>query len=201
MEQALMMEQMQKTQVGTQIVEAMLEELVSEGRRIHDIRASLKKDRSFAARVYDPEFHLRRTVEVMAEGASYEELTLELGVLPKVIRHWISNFPEFAYAVQIGTELCAAWWKKKGRTNIHNPFFNNNLYIANMTNRFGWQQRVEGRVSSEHTEKKILEMHLDVQKMETKQLEAIYEIIKGATTEESTPDGGSDVGALLSEVR
>lgn len=85
---------------------------------------------------YDPVFHPQKVIECMSEGSSWEELCLDLGVLRFVIIQWMGEYDEFKDAMLEGVHLSMAWWKRQGRKNIFNPYFNNSLYINQMANRF-----------------------------------------------------------------
>ncbi len=78
----------------------------------------------------------------MKEGASKEELCLELDVCPNSLYRWEKKFPEFREAIKKGCDLSRAWWMKKGRDNLTNPKgFHAVLWYMNMKNRHGWKDK------------------------------------------------------------
>jgi len=107
---------------------------------------------------YKPEVVIPKLLDAMAKGASRPELCAELNVLPNVIDAWETRYPSFAKAMVIGEALCEAWWRKSGRENLHNPYFNNILWMMNMSNRYGWSRKTEGAISISTTEKKVLQL-------------------------------------------
>jgi len=95
---------------------------------------------------YDKNIHPRETLVLMAQGASKLEVACEMGVHRDTVLLWEDKYNEYAAAIQLGLELSEAWWRKAGRENILNPYFNSQLWMMNMSNRFGWTRRVEGSI-------------------------------------------------------
>lgn len=96
---------------------------------------------------YEPEMCIK-VLDVMAEGASKEELCLELGINPDTIYDWCSEESPrykklFSEAVKKGEALSKAWWMKKGRTSLENQKFNSTLWYMNMKNRHKWTDKQE----------------------------------------------------------
>lgn len=135
-------------------------------------------------RVYDPETHIPAVISIMAQGASKEELCLEMGVLPSYLWRWEKKYPAFAKAMQIGLALSEAWWRRKGRLNIHNKDFNNTLFMMNMQNRFNWSRRVDKntRQTTETIEKRVMELDINTTKdLSDDELREIANILGGST--------------------
>ncbi len=95
---------------------------------------------------YNKHFHPREALIMMAQGASKLELCIELGISKTTIIRWENSYDEFQVAIQLGLEIGEAWWRKQGRENILNPYFNSQLWMMNMSNRYGWTRRVEGAI-------------------------------------------------------
>jgi len=113
-------------------------------RKAREIRNKLENGERLGLSKYDPLIHPALVVKAMSEGASCEELALEVGVMPSTLKRWYHEHDEFKLAVEEGIDLGKAWWYSQGRHNIHNSNFNASLYKANMTNRFGWgTKRIE----------------------------------------------------------
>jgi hypothetical protein len=119
-------------------------------------------------RGYDPEYHPKAVMQAMAKGCSKQELILEVGIYPAQMYEWERKYPEFKNAVIIGEQFCRAWWEKKGRVNIDNREFNNNLYLAHMQNRFGWSRKVEKTV--EETKTLRMEAAIDLTALSDREL-------------------------------
>jgi hypothetical protein len=86
----------------------------------------------------------------MANGAGIKELAHYLRVSRQTVYDWCDPKSKqyhrpFAQAVELGRELCEAWWMRYGRLAMmgkvaHGPPA---FWIFNMKNRFGWRDRVE----------------------------------------------------------
>jgi hypothetical protein len=115
---------------------------------------------------YDEQAHPLLVLRCMAEGASKEELCLEMGVNPDTLFEWQKVHASFANAIRVGELLSQAWWLKVGRENIWNCRFNSILYMMNMQNRFGWTRKMDvtGKADVSHsgtvTEKKEITLDL-----------------------------------------
>lgn len=124
---------------------------------------------------YKPEYCIR-VAEIMSRGASKEEVALELGVWPSVIKKWVETHEDFAAAIKDGELLEMAWWARINRIQAFNPSFNSTLLIYAMSNRFrkyGYTRQdpvqVEGNVQHNH---------------EHNHRVAILAVLKNATEEE-----------------
>jgi transposase-like protein len=94
-----------------------------------------------------------QVVESLREGASIEEIGLDLGVGYTTVYRWMDEHEEFRQAVSRGRELSKGWWFKKGRTHIENREFNSTLWYMNMKNRHGWSDKQEISANLEVGEK------------------------------------------------
>ena len=108
---------------------------------------------------YNPAVMIPLVLKLMSQGASKNEVALKIyegGVTPATLWHWRNKYPEFASALQEGTELCQGWWERIGRKNIANNTFNTGMYVVQMANRFNWTRRdavvqtVQGAVDHKH---------------------------------------------------
>ncbi len=91
---------------------------------------------------YKEEF-CERVPEIMRDGASIEEVAVELGVALSTLYLWREKHPEFSEAIKRGEAVSRAWWIKRGRINLENRDFNSTLWYMNMKNRHGWADKVE----------------------------------------------------------
>lgn len=92
--------------------------------------------------LYKEEF-CERVIELLKEGASIEEIGLELNCGYSTVYYWMDQHPEFLEAIKKGREFSKGWWYKVGRCSMRDKEFNSGLWFMNMKNRFGWQDRVE----------------------------------------------------------
>lgn len=97
---------------------------------------------------YDPDFVLSVMEKMMKEGASIEEVCLELEVSKNSLYRWLADNQELSDAKKRIEEFSQAWWLKKGRKNINNSFFNSALWFMNMKNRFGWRDKQDFSVTT-----------------------------------------------------
>ena len=86
----------------------------------------------------------------MSRGAGVKELAIYLKVSRQTIYDWADPKSKqyrkrFADALELGKELCEAWWMRfgrlaaQGRVRAGSPSW----WIFNMKNRFGWRDRVD----------------------------------------------------------
>jgi hypothetical protein len=139
--------------------------------------------------VYDSEFHCSEVLRLMQEGCDEAELCIELGINPATLYMWSNTYKEFKTAILMGRILCRAWWISQGRRNIHNPFFNNDLYKFQMVNRFEWARTIDQEIMDE----KIRDMGFfagtgddtpDYDNMSKELLNLLYEYADGDDTSE-----------------
>jgi len=150
---------------------------------------------------YDRTLHPFEVLKACSEGCSREELCLELGLWPYAISDWEKKYPDFALAIKIGEKLSRAWWLSKGRKNLHNPNFNNTLWMMNMSNRFGWTRRVDAKVEANITETKELKMSLSLSGLKNKELESLNDLVSRITESTDQPGISEEIGSreLLEE--
>jgi len=115
----------------------------------------------------------------MSVGASKQELCLELGILPNYIYRWEKKYPAFAKAVELGEALSEAWWRRKGRMNIHNNEFNNTLFMMNMSNRFNWSRKTDSNshTTAENIERRVLDLNVNAKDLSDDDLRSIANIL------------------------
>jgi len=196
-EEAFAIEMMQKLNGQVALINEEIENLIRKGRI--NARRNPPTRPSGSVSKYDCEKHLPKVVLAMANGVTYNELCLELGISTSVLNTWRDEHPEFQEAINFGEELAQAWWLRKARLNIHNPLFNNQLFTLNMQNRFGWSKKLEGNINQSVTKQTTLNMNLNLRKVEDEDLEQVLEILTEAETVDPGIDAGSEVRALLSE--
>jgi orotate phosphoribosyltransferase-like protein len=98
-----------------------------------------------------------KVVELLKEGASIEEIGLELNVGYSTIYKWMDMYPEFGEAIKNGREYSKGWWLQQGRIALREKEFNSTLWYMNMKNRHGWADKNENthNVSVEETTRKV----------------------------------------------
>lgn len=104
---------------------------------------------------YNPKVHLREVMVHLAQGKSMLETAFDMGFCINTINLWRREHEDFEKAVNIGKSLAEGWWQKQGRENISNPYFNQNLWLMNMANRYAWSRNVNGK------EESVLENEMD----------------------------------------
>jgi hypothetical protein len=110
---------------------------------------------------YDPMYHIPLVLNAMANGACFDELALETGVMPATIECWMHRYPEFKECIALGRTLAKAWWIRKGRLNIHNTQFNSTLFMMTMSNLYGWSRSVNGKSEVTHTERREVALSIN----------------------------------------
>jgi hypothetical protein len=96
---------------------------------------------------YTPDL-CEKVIPLLAEGASMEEIGLELGVGYTVLYEYMDKHPEFANAIKKGRELSKGWWLKEGRVSLRDKDFSPTLWYMNMKNRFGWTDKQENHITA-----------------------------------------------------
>jgi hypothetical protein len=79
----------------------------------------------------------------MKQGASIEEICLELDVCKQTLYNWFDEHPEFLDSKKRGESFSQGWWMKNGRLNLDNRDFNYTGWYMNMKNRFGWRDKTD----------------------------------------------------------
>lgn len=84
-------------------------------------------------------------LDLMNEGASFNEVASKLGVSVRRFAEWrtgkCKSIPQsFIDACNQGVDLAQAWWEKLGREAVTcDKPINVPIWIFNMKNRFGWR--------------------------------------------------------------
>lgn len=84
-----------------------------------------------------------KVIALLKEGASIEEIGLELDVGYSTVYHWMDVHPEFLEAIKKGREFSKAWWLREGRKALRDKDFSYTGWYMNMKNRFGWTDKQE----------------------------------------------------------
>ena len=97
----------------------------------------------------------RRIETLFDQGGSIAEASREMGISRSTFSAWSKSTDaqksSFRDIVKMGKEASEAWWIRQGRENLDVRGFNNNLWLLNMVNRFGWNSnRKEERKEIEH---------------------------------------------------
>ncbi len=109
-------------------------------------------------------------ISLSSEGASIVELSVELDISRDTFYALAERDNKFFDTVKKCKELCEAWWKKKGRTELDNKDFSYTGWYMNMKNRFGWADKQEIK------EEKKIETTVDYSKLDA---ETLKRFIKG----------------------
>lgn len=102
---------------------------------------------------YTPEM-CEKVIPLLKEGASIEEIGLELDVGYSTVYRWMDEHPEFREAIKKGREFSHAWWLKEGRKALRDKDFSYTGWYMNMKNRFGWTDKQESNHNVNVTETK-----------------------------------------------
>lgn len=92
--------------------------------------------------IYKEEY-CEKVIELLKEGASIEEIGLELDCGYTTVYEWMDRHENFAQAIKRGRESSKGWWLKQGRVALRENGFNSTLWYMNMKNRFGWADKQE----------------------------------------------------------
>ena len=91
---------------------------------------------------YNPDFK-DTVIDLMKEGASIEEICLELEICKQTFYNWCETHKEFLDSKKKGEDFSKGWWMKNGRINLENKEFNYTGWYMQMKNRFGWADKQE----------------------------------------------------------
>jgi hypothetical protein len=111
-------------------------------------------------------------IELSTEGASIVELAVLLNISRDTFYALSDREPEFFDTVKKCKELCEAWWKRKGRTELDNKDFSYTGWYMNMKNRFGWADKKEIK------EERKVETSIDYSKLDESTLKDIIKQLK-----------------------
>lgn len=110
-----------------------------------------------------PENWKELMVEMAAQGYSEVEMRRELCLsagkeAKNILRLWYrlkEKDAEFRETINICKPLIEAWWVEAGRTSINRQFFQHQMWLINMKNRFGWKDKtdIEVGITDETVEK------------------------------------------------
>jgi len=90
----------------------------------------------------------KKILKLKKQGASDVEVRAEIGISVDLWQRFIKEIKEFSETIKDGSDLCEAWWMKKGRKNLTNREFSAVLWYMNMKNRFGWKDKNETDLTS-----------------------------------------------------
>jgi len=77
---------------------------------------------------------------IKKDGGSDVEVRVALDISVDLWDRFKKEIEEFSETIKKGTDLCEAWWMKRGR-ELDNKQFNAVLWYMNMKNRFGWKDK------------------------------------------------------------
>src|SRR5689334_3851749 len=108
-------------------------------------------DRPGKPTLYKEEY-CEKVIELLKEGASIEEIGLELNCGYSTVYQWMKDHKEFSEAIKKGREFSHAWWLKEGRKALRDKDFSYTGWCMNMKNRFGWTDKQEVKAELEVSE-------------------------------------------------
>ena len=111
-------------------------------------------------------------LKLSKEGASIVELAVELDICRNTFYALSERDEYFMNTVKKCKELCEAWWKRKGRTELDNKDFSYTGWYMNMKNRFGWADKKEIK------EERKVETSIDYSKLDESTLKDIIKQLK-----------------------
>ena len=86
---------------------------------------------------YKPEVQ-KKVIDLMKQGASIEEVCLELDICRQTFYNWCEKYPALLDTKKKGEGFSQGWWMREGRRNLKDRDFNYTGWYMNMKNRFGW---------------------------------------------------------------
>lgn len=104
---------------------------------------------------YRPEY-CKIARQLLKEGWSKIEIAAHFDVNRATLNYWAEKHEEFYNTINDGVEFSEATWTKWGRENLSNKEFNSRLYEINMTNRFGWNKKIEQKQEIKITHEEAL---------------------------------------------
>jgi hypothetical protein len=127
-------------------------------------------------------------VAKMATGRSFQNAVTMMGISYMTACLWIKQpvedepnpfyHEDFFYSYKLGMYLNELWWDEKGKQNLDNPKFNNNLYMMFRTNKHGWTRRLEGKVDVVETNHTIDEKRITINQIQQIGDEGLAEIAR-----------------------
>ena len=111
-------------------------------------------------------------IRLSSEGASIVELAVELDICRNTFYALTERDEHFMNTVKKCKQLCEAWWKRKGRTELDNKDFSYTGWYMNMKNRFNWADKQEIKEESK------VETTIDYSKLDGGTIKNIIEQLK-----------------------
>lgn len=109
---------------------------------------------------YRSDFHPRSFVELSKGGKNKKQISASWGITTITIRRWVEKYPKFCSSVEMGEELCEAWYTDIGqaamlgqaRTKDGQRIEVDFKYFKWMTqNICKWSERLDQKVVSQNT--------------------------------------------------
>lgn len=97
--------------------------------------------------LYDPEYHPAKALEYLKRGLSLVQVSARLDIGRTALYAWIKKHPEFANTIKDGLDYSEAWWMDQAQDNLNAKHYQTGLWIINMKNRFGWQDKIHAYVT------------------------------------------------------
>jgi len=97
---------------------------------------------------YKPDYN-DKVIELFKQGASVEEICLELDICKQTFYNWCESNKEFLDSKKKGVDFSLGWWMKEGRIRLRDKDFNYTGWYMNMKNRFGWADNQKTDITSD----------------------------------------------------
>lgn len=131
--------------------------MVIKKKHTYKIRADGKNDTGAPKKTLDilPKSWEKKVLALYYQGGSDIEVMCMLNISRDLWYRWLKEEPHFSDTIKKGRDLCEAWWKGVGRTNLHDKQFSYVGWYMQMKNRFGWKDKTE--VENKNVELKLTE--------------------------------------------
>lgn len=125
-----------------------------------------------------------RMLFCLADGWSIKEAALLCGISDMTIYQFWGNpkseyYDEaFSQIISLGIHFSELWWTSVGRSNLTNKVrFDSTLWMMNMSNRFGWTRKLDGKIIEKWNHIVSDEKKEYAKKISSKTIVAAYEVL------------------------
>ena len=86
------------------------------------------------------------------EGKSAVQIRCKLGIGMSAWETLLEDSPEFRETIKNAKDLCECWWEDRGQEMSKDGIGNATVWIFNMKNRFGWQDKSQTELTGANGE-------------------------------------------------
>jgi hypothetical protein len=92
-------------------------------------------------------------IQHMEKGYSFESFGAHVSCCAKTLYNWCDQHPEFLQAKKEGELKARQKWEEMGMEGMNGliPGFNATVWLFSMKNKFGYVDRIDANIKSEHT--------------------------------------------------